>query len=87
MNPDLYAMITQILLQPFRTICVPGTFMGCGNLHFKPGILLCSRRHWPFAPGVVAACPDLEDPAQQRDRIVLSHHFDPVVFHRDSFAK
>ncbi|SAL38157.1 hypothetical protein AWB72_03870 [Caballeronia concitans] len=87
MKANAHAVITQIGLQPLSPIRVPGSFMGRGNLDFKPGVLSCTRRLGASTPSVIATGSHPKHPTQHSDRIFLSHRFNPVVFHRDPFAK
>jgi hypothetical protein len=57
------------------------------DFHFKAGLLPSTGRRRTFAPGVVAALGNTQQPAERRRRIMLSQGFNSAVSHRDSFAK
>ena len=86
-HANLDTVVRQILLQPFRAKGLPGTLVSCTHLCFELKLSLSAQRQRPFAPGIIAADGHAQEPAHRRHRVMVSHLFDHVVLHRDSFAK
>jgi hypothetical protein len=80
-------MIGKLGLEPFRPAGFSGALMSGSDFHFKAGFLPSTGRKRTFAPSVVAALGNIQQPAERRRRIMLSQGFNLAVSHRDSFAK
>lgn len=80
-------VLLKMLLQAFGTEAFARALMGSENLRFQSCFLPCPFRGRAFAPCVITADRNTQQPAHRWHRVILSHLFNHAVLHRDSLAK